>query len=122
MRIAVPVVNGKVSAHFGHCEVFALYESDPDAGTVKSVAELEAPEHVPGLLPRWLVSQGTDVLLCGGIGGRARAMLEAGGVEVVSGVEAMAPEEAAVLYVRGELEAGGETCGGHGVHAGNCGR
>ena len=27
MKIAIPVAAGKLSAHFGHCEEFAIFES-----------------------------------------------------------------------------------------------
>jgi len=30
MRIAIPVTDGRVSAHFGHCEQFAIIDADPD--------------------------------------------------------------------------------------------
>ena len=122
MRILIPVVQGKVSGHFGHCEKFAVFEGDAGAGTVEPVSELTPPEHVPGLLPRWLIAQGADVLLCGGIGRRALDLLREGGVEVVSGLGPEPPEAAAAAYVRGELAAAaGGVCGHeHGPGAGNC--
>jgi predicted Fe-Mo cluster-binding NifX family protein len=31
MKIAIPLTAGRLSAHFGHCEQFALIEADPAA-------------------------------------------------------------------------------------------
>jgi len=30
MRIAIPVSEGQLAQHFGHCEMFALLDVDPD--------------------------------------------------------------------------------------------
>ncbi len=35
MLIAIPVANGKLCAHFGHCEQFALVEADPATKQIK---------------------------------------------------------------------------------------
>lgn len=40
--------------HFGHCEKFVVMDADPQANRVVRQEEVDAPEHEPGLLPRWL--------------------------------------------------------------------
>ena len=70
MRIAIPVVNGKTAMHFGHCEEFAILDVDTEKKAVAAQELIEAPEHQPGLLPRWLAEQGVDTVIAGGMGRR----------------------------------------------------
>lgn len=51
MRIAIPMADGVLAQHFGHCERFAFVDVDPGTKLVKGVTEVAAPEHQPGLLP-----------------------------------------------------------------------
>lgn len=69
MRIAVPTTSGQVSAHFGHCEKFALY--DTRDGKIESTDYLIPPAHEPGAFPKWLKEQGADLIISGGMGMRA---------------------------------------------------
>ena len=57
MRIAIPVSDGKLSAHFGHCEAFALLEVDKESGTITGQTMAPSPPHQPGMLPGWLAEQ-----------------------------------------------------------------
>ncbi len=54
MRIAIPVADGKLAAHFGHCEKFALIDVDEEKKEILANEMTEAPPHQPGLLPVWL--------------------------------------------------------------------
>jgi Mrp family chromosome partitioning ATPase len=51
MKIAIPLADGKLAAHFGHCERFALLEVDLAAHKILKREEVETPPHQPGLLP-----------------------------------------------------------------------
>ena len=68
MRIAIPLAAGKLTMHFGHCERFALIDVDPEAKKILARQELEAPEHQPGLFPRWLARAGCPAHHRGGHG------------------------------------------------------
>lgn len=68
MLIAIPIANGKLCAHFGHCEQFALVEADPATKQIKSTKHLTPPPHEPGVLSRWLHEPGADVVLAGAWG------------------------------------------------------
>ncbi len=83
-KIAVPVSNGLLSQHFGHCEHFALY--DTEGGEIKNQVLLDAPPHQPGLLPRWLAEHGATDILAGGMGQRAIALFNQSGINVYVGV------------------------------------
>ena len=53
MKIAIPLAEGKLTMHFGHCQSFALVDVDPQTKKIIRTEELAAPPHQPGLLPPW---------------------------------------------------------------------
>ena len=110
MRIAIPVVNGRLARHFGHCEEFMLFDVDPDAGGVGNTTSLQAPPHQPGLLPEWLKSQSVDVVIAGGMGRRAQGLFAASGVEIVTGAITADPRAIVEEYLSGALATGDNPC------------
>ena len=110
MKIAVPVADGRLSAHFGHCEGFAILETDQQGKEVVSKSMHEAPPHEPGLLPRWLHEQGADVIIAGGMGQRAQQLFAENGITVVVGAPSDTPEQLASAYLSGTLQAGENIC------------
>lgn len=110
MKIAVPLDNGRISAHFGHCADFALYEVDPARKVTLSKTTLAAPPHEPGLLPRWLHEHGADVIIAGGMGRRAQDLFARQGIQVVVGAPPDAADQVVVAYLAGTLQAGANTC------------
>jgi predicted Fe-Mo cluster-binding NifX family protein len=110
MRIAIPLTDGKLSSHFGHCERFALVDADAAARRILGREDVEAPPHQPGLLPPWLAQRGATVILAGGMGQRARDLFAEQGIQVVVGVPSEAPEELVARYLAGTLQAGENAC------------
>jgi predicted Fe-Mo cluster-binding NifX family protein len=96
--------------HFGHCERFALLETDETTKTVRHREDLEAPPHEPGLLPRWLHERGANVIIAGGMGRRAADLFEAQGIRVVIGAPVETPEKLAEDYLAGTLVSGVNVC------------
>jgi len=82
-KIAVPVKEGMLDAHFGHCSHFALI--DVDEKVIVSEELVEAPPHVPGMLPPFLANLGVTDVLAGGMGGRAIEIFNANNVNVFVG-------------------------------------
>ena len=109
MKIAIPLAQGRLCAHFGHCEQFALMDVDADKRVVGK-ALLTPPAHEPGVLPAWLSQQGASVILAGGMGQRAQQLFAQNDIAVVVGVPVGAPEELASAYLAGTLEAGENVC------------
>ena len=66
MKLAIPLANGKLTAHFGHCQEFALIEVAENEITNKQI--LIPPPHEPGVLPSWLHELGADVIIAGSMG------------------------------------------------------
>ncbi len=91
MRIAVSADNkdgldSVVSPHFGRCPHFVLV--DLDDHDVKDVREVDNPyygQHQPGQVPVLIHSLGANVMLTGGMGGRAIMFFQEFGIEGVTG-------------------------------------
>ena len=110
MRIAIPLADGRVSAHFGHCEHFALIDTDPDNQTVTYQSRVPAPAHEPGLLPEWLQQQGVDLVIAGGMGPRAQELLAHRGIRVLVGAPSDDPLAVVQAYLAGTLATGANLC------------
>ncbi|MCF8119015.1 MAG: P-loop NTPase [Deltaproteobacteria bacterium] len=106
--IAVPVSDGKLAAHFGHCENFAFMETRD--GKLRKTEMREPPAHEPGVLPQWLHEQGADVVIVGGMGQRAQELLREKGVEVLIGAPMDSPESLAHQYLSNTLMTGDNMC------------
>lgn len=110
MKIAIPVAEGVLSEHFGHCEEFAFFDVDEVARAVLKETRLQPPPHEPGVLPRWLASNKATVAIVGGMGMRARQLLEEGGMKVVMGAPSLPPADIVRQYLAGTLTGGDNTC------------
>ena len=110
MRIAMPLAAGKLCAHFGHCEEFALVDVDPATKEVVALNIITAPEHQPGLLPGWLAGQGAGAIIAGGMGSRAQALFAEHGIGVIVGATSEKPEALAEQYLTGSLATGDNVC------------
>lgn len=110
MKIAIPVADGQLFAHFGHCPGFALLDADTDTGKVLARNDVAAPPHEPGLLPIWLAERGVEMVMTGGIGPKAVELLAQKGIAVVTGISGGTPEALVSAYFTGVLETGGNAC------------
>jgi len=110
VRIAIPIAKGRLSAHFGHCEEFALIDVDSDKKTILGKKMAPAPDHQPGLLPRWLAERGANVIIAGGMGMRAQGLFAEQNMEVVVGASPEEPETIAKEYLAGTLQTGENIC------------
>ena len=110
MKIAVPLSNGLLSMHFGHCEQFAIVTVDQAAKTIASTDLLTPPAHEPGVLPRWLAEKNVNAVIAGGMGQRAQSLFAEQGIQVVVGASAPTPEALALAWVGGTLESGANVC------------
>jgi len=113
MRYGIPVTSGVLDPHFGHCEAFALIDVDPAKKTILKKEIMASPGHQPGFLPGWLANQKVEIVLAGGMGGRAIELFNERGVQVVTGAQAMNPETAVLEHMRGNLKSTGSVCEEH---------
>lgn len=110
MKIAIPMADGRLCMHFGHCERFALVEVDEAARRIVATQMLTPPPHEPGVLPAWLHEQGASVIIAGGMGGRAQGLFAQNGIRVLVGAPAETPEVLVNAYLSGTLETGANVC------------
>jgi predicted Fe-Mo cluster-binding NifX family protein len=110
MRIAIPVSEGKLCQHFGHCEVFAVINTDSDNAGKFNRQDVTPPPHEPGVLPKWLHGMGVNVIIAGGMGQRAQQLFNQNQIEVVVGAPVDTPENLVSAYMNRTLKTGGNIC------------
>jgi len=110
MKIAIPVADGKLCAHFGHCQKFTVIDVDPENKKLISKSNHVPPPHEPGVLPRWLSEQGVNLIIAGGIGMRAQQLFNQFNIKVIVGVNSDTPNKVAMDYLNGDLIAGNNVC------------
>ena len=108
MKFAVPMAEGKLTAHFGHCQELALIEVEEDE--IKNKEVLTPPPHEPGVLPRWLGELGANVIIAGGMGQRAISLFAENNIKVVAGAPAIEPESLVNSFLNGTLVTGNNVC------------
>ena len=100
MRIAVTYEDGKVFQHFGHTEMFKLYDIEDGKIVKEQVVDTNGQGH--GALAGFLMEAQVDTLICGGIGGGAQAALAEAGIRLIGGVSGSA-DDAVNAYLAGNL-------------------
>jgi len=110
MKIAIPLAENRLCAHFGHCEEFVLIEVDDASKTIVSQSRHTPPPHEPGVLPAWLHQLGANVIVAGGMGQRAQALFAQNEISVVVGAESDTPENIVERYLGGSLQTGMNLC------------
>ena len=123
MKLAVTYETGtkEVFQHFGHTEAFKIYEVEDGAIQSEKVVGTDGAGH--GALAGFLKDQGVTALICGGIGGGARAALAEAHIMLYPGVSGNADQNVAA-YLQGTLAYDPDTmCSHHGEHDGehHCG-
>ena len=110
MRIAIPLVQGQLSLHFGHCDQFAIVDVDEDLKKVIERKDEAPPGHEPGVLPRWLHENNVSVIIASGMGQRAQQLFAQNDIKVVVGASSGTPEELVSAYLQDSLETGDNIC------------
>lgn len=113
MKVAVSTDRGFVSAHFGRCPSYTIFEIEDD--NILSREEIPNPGHQPGFLPQYLSERGVRCIIAGGMGPRAQGLFAQQGIEAIIGVQGTV-DEAIDKLLRQELVPGEDLCDhGHGV-------
>ncbi|MGM0509430.1 MAG: NifB/NifX family molybdenum-iron cluster-binding protein [Fusobacteriota bacterium] len=108
IKIAFPTSDeNTIDEHFGHCKKFALYTIE--SGKIVSNELVGAPEHQPGLLPKFLAKSGADIIITGGMGQKAIDIFDDNGIKVVLGVNGEILN-AVKKYINKELKSKGSAC------------
>lgn len=105
---AVPTINGKLCAHFGHSEQFAVIETEDQK--IVNVEFFTPPVHQPGTYPRFLAEKGVSTIISGGMGGKAQDVFAQNNIEVYMGVDSENPEILVEKYLADQLKSGDNFC------------
>jgi predicted Fe-Mo cluster-binding NifX family protein len=109
MRVAIASdtnngLDSIVAHHFGRCPYFAFV--DLEGNEVQKVEVIPNPfysGHQVGQVPGFIHSQGANVMLSGGMGGRAIQFFEQYGIQTATGVGGIPVRNALERYLGGEL-------------------
>lgn len=107
-RIAIPLENGILCSHFGHCQQFAIIDADIE--TISEEQFITPPPHEPGLLPGWLAEKGVTDVIAGGMGQRAINLFNQQNINVFVGAPIKTPRELANDLLNDSLAAGANYC------------
>ena len=110
VKIAIPLAQGRLCQHFGHCEHFALFSVNTEDKSILQTEQLTPPPHEPGVLPKWLAQQKADLVIAGGMGSRARQLLEEKGIRIITGASEEEAEKIVRAWLAGELITGENVC------------
>lgn len=117
-KIAIPMENGKLSTHFGHCQYFAIV--DVQDKQIAKITKQIPPEHKPGVYPKWIASLGVTDVIAGGIGQRAIDLFNEQGINVFAGAPLNGEEEIVNDFLAGKLSLNANYCKHDGNHHSNC--
>ncbi|MBN2182438.1 MAG: NifB/NifX family molybdenum-iron cluster-binding protein [Sedimentisphaerales bacterium] len=110
MKIAIPVTGGALSAHFGHCEQFDIFDVDLDGKKITSRQSLTPPPHEPGILPQWLSGLQVELVIAGGMGQRAQQLFAQNNIDLIVGAADNTPQELIEQYMNNRLQTGTNIC------------
>ena len=108
MKFAIPLAGGKLTAHFGHCQEFAIIEVENNQ--IKNKEVLVPPAHEPGVLPKWLHEMGANMIIASGMGQRAVDLFTQNSIGVIIGAPSIEPEELVKSYIDNTLVTGDNIC------------
>ena len=126
MKVAVAYNNGEIHGHFGHCEMFAVYEYGEYVTDCQKTLVETGDRQGHQAMADLMKEQGVEAVIAGNMGPEAKASLLSYGIIPVVGYSGDA-DTAADLLVTGQLpvtsggeSGGGCSCGCGGDH-GSCG-
>ena len=108
IKFAIPTLNGQLTAHFGHCEKFAVVEVENNKIINENI--LTPPVHQPGVYPKFLADQGVKVIIAGGMGQQAQNLFAQNNIEVKMGVLNGSPKQLVENYLNNNLQTGENLC------------
>lgn len=106
--IAIPLENGVLCSHFGHCQQFAIVTVQDNK--IVDIKEVTPPAHEPGLYPRWVASfQVTDVI-AGGMGQKAIQLFNQQNINAFVGGPIKTAKQIVEDFIAGNLSLSANFC------------
>lgn len=122
-KIVLPVRDGRIDDHFGHCEHYSIVTVD-DTGKISGSEDMPSPQGCgcKSGIAAVFKEKGITVMLAGSMGMGALNKLNEAGLTVIRGCSG-AVEDVLDDYLAGRLTDSGESCshhhegdGGHSCH------
>ena len=107
-KIAIPVLEHKLSPHFGLCSHFIFYLEEN--GTIIKEDLFPAPAQLPDLIPNWLIENGVTDVIAAGMGLKPIEILNQHKINVFVGVKMKDINELVREFLDGTLETNGNLC------------
>lgn len=116
MKIVIPSADEKLCGHFGHCEYFTFVEINPETKEIISIEKKVPEEGISCQSASWIATQGANIILAGGMGGRPMAIFAQNGVKVITGCPELEIETVVNQFLNDSLATGENSCGGEHHH------
>ena len=117
-KIAIPLENGVLCAHFGHCEQFAILEVVNNE--ITGINKITPPQHEPGLYPKWISEFGVTDVIAGGMGQKAITLFHAEQINVFVGAPADSAQELVADFLANKLSLNANYCNHDDSHEHTC--
>ena len=116
MKIAIPTRGNVVDDHFGHCEVYTVFNIDENKKIISSEI-LPSPQGCgcKSNIASVLQQKGVSVMLAGNMGNGALNVLNSQGIEVYRGCSGDV-RQLTEVFLQGKIGDSGEGCHHHEVH------
>ncbi len=119
-RIAIPLSGGSFAAHFGGCDEFVLIDVEKEFNQILGSSSYPAPEHTPGAFPMWLAKMNVNLIICGGVGHKAKLLFKKNNIDLMMCDTYLEPQEIVKKYLEGTLQTVDRSCDDHGPKLHNC--
>ncbi|MBN1522544.1 MAG: NifB/NifX family molybdenum-iron cluster-binding protein [Candidatus Aureabacteria bacterium] len=106
-RIAISTDGDIVSAHFGRCPSFTIF--DTENGRILKKEIVSNPGHHPGAIPQFMHQNGVDCIIAGGMGMRAAGFFQDFGIQTIVGMSGKI-NDVIDQFVQGKLRDGESLC------------
>lgn len=116
MKIVIPSADEKLCGHFGHCEYFTFVEINPETKEIINIEKKVPEEGISCQSASWIATQGANIILAGGMGGRPMAIFAQNGVKVIAGCPELEIETVVNQFLNDSLALGENSCGGEHHH------
>ncbi len=107
-KVAIPLENGHLCQHFGHCQQFAIVDVENNAIIGETL--VTPPPHEPGLLPGWLAERGVTDIIAGGMGQRALSLFSEQNIQVNYGAQSKSSKDLVTDWINKTLKTGNNAC------------
>ena len=105
---AIPVMDGKLCPHFGHCEAFMIIKVENSK--IVHERNVSPPQHHPGAYPNFLADLNVNTIIAGGLGPKAQEIFERNNIEVYLGAQSEDPKKLVEDYLNDTLVTGDNQC------------